>query len=250
MSGDGPPIVLVHAATADKEAWNLVKALLADVNTVWSYDRRGRGGSGDSAEYGLDREAADVLAVVNAAAQDGPVHLIGHSFGACCALEAAAADDSALASLTLYEPPFQVGRRHEDVEHATALLDSGETERALDLFLRAIAGLSDEELAVLRSAPRVWARALAATPTVPRELRAVMAAGWVPERYRSVAVPTQLLVGELTEADVYLSACDIRNAIAHARVVTLEGQRHVATATGPTVVARSIRAFVQLHQAG
>jgi pimeloyl-ACP methyl ester carboxylesterase len=69
-------------------------------------DRRGRGGSGDSTEYAIEREFEDVATVVNAL--DAPILLFGHSFGAVCALEAAMRTDK-LAGLVLYEAPVCEG---------------------------------------------------------------------------------------------------------------------------------------------
>lgn len=103
VTGSGPPLVLVHGSASSKETWAFVQPYLAREHTVWAYDRRGRGQSeGGDEGYGLEAEGEDVRAVLDAA---GPgAHLLAHSFGAVCALEAVAGGVD-LASLTLYEPP-------------------------------------------------------------------------------------------------------------------------------------------------
>src|SRR5687768_5829287 len=83
-SGDGPPLVLVHGAPADHTRWRPLLPYLEHHVTVHAMDRRGRGGSGDAAAYGLEREYEDVAAVIDAvvAAFGQPVDVYGHSHGA------------------------------------------------------------------------------------------------------------------------------------------------------------------------
>src|SRR4051794_41936122 len=61
-SGTGPPLVAVHAATADHTAFRAVGPLLATTYTVHAIDRRGRGASGDTQPYAIEREFEDVAA--------------------------------------------------------------------------------------------------------------------------------------------------------------------------------------------
>ena len=100
-SGAGPPLLLVHGTTADHRSWSAVAPLLEPHFTLYAMDRRGRGESGDTADYGLEREVADIIAVIEAIGQ--PVNVLGHSYGALCCLEAALQTD-AIARLILYEP--------------------------------------------------------------------------------------------------------------------------------------------------
>lgn len=78
-TGSGPPLVLVHGATRDHRVWELsdVRPSLAEDTTVYAVDRRGRGGSGDTKEYELEREFEDMAAVVESI--DEPATLLGHS---------------------------------------------------------------------------------------------------------------------------------------------------------------------------
>jgi pimeloyl-ACP methyl ester carboxylesterase len=102
QGGRGPHLVLVHGTSSNSSRWEAVRPRLEEHFTVARMDRRGRGGSGDSTEYAIEREFEDVATVVNAL--DGPILLFGHSFGAVCALEAAMRTDK-LAGLVLYEAP-------------------------------------------------------------------------------------------------------------------------------------------------
>jgi len=105
-SGSGPPLVLVHGTSADHTRWAGVLPLLESHFTVYALDRRGRGGSGDAGRYAIEREIEDVVAVLDAVGER--VVLVGHSYGAICALEAAARAPGVRA-LILYEPPIPVG---------------------------------------------------------------------------------------------------------------------------------------------
>src|SRR5439155_9508962 len=83
-SGAGTPLVLVHGTTADHSRWAPVLAALEARFTVYACDRRGRGESGDAEDYAIEREFDDVTAVIDGIG--GPVDVLGHSYGAICAL--------------------------------------------------------------------------------------------------------------------------------------------------------------------
>lgn len=100
-TGDGPPLVLVHGTTADRTRWKPVLPAFEERFTVFAVDRRGRGASGDAANYAIEREYEDIAAVVNAIG--APVNLLGHSYGARCALGGALLARN-IRSLVLYEP--------------------------------------------------------------------------------------------------------------------------------------------------
>jgi pimeloyl-ACP methyl ester carboxylesterase len=240
VTGAGPPVVLVHGTTGSKDSWVFVEPLLAAKHTVWSYDRRGRGESGDHAEHSLDREVDDVLAVVAKAGDGDRVHLVGHSYGGCCAMEAAARSDYALASLTVYEPPFHAVRAAEPVARALAQLDADDAETALLIFLSEVAGVSDEEISAVRSVEFVWAGMVATAGTLRREGQSLTTRPWNPDRYRTISVPTLLISGELTASPVYLTADDIREAVPQADAVVLPGQRHIALVTDPQTFADAV----------
>jgi pimeloyl-ACP methyl ester carboxylesterase len=240
VSGSGPPLVLVHGTATDKESWGFVVPHLEPHHTVWCYDRRGRGESGDAAQYDANLEAADVRAVVAAAGDD--VHLLGHSYGAYCCLDAAA-QQLPLRSLILYEVPAHQARRDEAVQRALARLAERDDEGALSIFLLEVVGFSDDELALVRSLPDVWNPMLDMTPTVQRETTVLARRRWDARRYAAIDPPVLYLTGALTESPVYLSPAEVVDAFPQARHVALEGQRHIAMATGPQVLAETILDF-------
>jgi pimeloyl-ACP methyl ester carboxylesterase len=246
VAGVGQPVVLVHGAGTTKESWEFVEPLLASEFAVWSYDRRGRGGSGDHSPYSLEAEVADLTAVATRA---GPApHLVGHSFGACCAIEAAR-NLPDLSTLVLYEAPLFQQRLAAPVDEALRLLADGAYEEALPVFLRQVVGFSSDELALVRSVPEIWASVILTAPTLQREIDALSTLGWAPARYQAIEAPTLYLSGALTDSPAYASADDIRTAITHAEAGSLPGQRHIAMVTDPDGFVSAIIDLLRQHTA-
>ena len=126
---DGPPLVLVHGATADHTRWAPVMAALEERFTVLAVDRRGRGRSGDATCYAIEREYEDVATVVEWAG--GSVSVLGHSYGGICALEAALLTEG-IGRLVLYEAPVGFLQTPPHVVHRLqALLDADERDELL-----------------------------------------------------------------------------------------------------------------------
>ncbi|MFD0431943.1 alpha/beta fold hydrolase [Streptomyces zhihengii] len=103
QQGSGPAVVLVGGAFMARGDSAALAGLLAEHLTVITYDRRGRGDSGDSPDYDVQREVEDLDALIERAG--GEAMVFGMSSGAVLSLEAAARG-SAVSRLALYEPPF------------------------------------------------------------------------------------------------------------------------------------------------
>lgn len=85
-----PTVVLIHGYPDTHRVWDGVVAELADAHHVVTYDVRGAGASevpADRAGYDLARLSEDLVAVVDATAPDGPVHVVGHDWGSVQAWE-------------------------------------------------------------------------------------------------------------------------------------------------------------------
>lgn len=243
-SGSGPVIVAVHGGTADRSRWRTVESLLAREHSVWAVDRRGRGLSGDGADYCIQREADDVVALVDAAGP-GSV-LLAHSYGGTVAL-AAAPRLGDVAGVILYEPALQTPG-HEIVDDATfeemvALLDQDRRDEALTLFFRRVIGLPDAAIDAMRPTP-IWAARRAAAHTLPREGYA--ARDFTLDETALAALPYPVLVLRGTESPGWLlSAAEAAHAaIPGSRLVDLDGQAHMAMDTAPELFAREVLAFV------
>ncbi len=103
--GEGPALILVDGAMCTRSTGTRpqLAGLLPARFTVYSYDRRGRGDSGDTSPYAVQREIEDLAALIQAAG--GTAGLYGHSSGGSLAMEAAAALGSQVRRLAMYEAP-------------------------------------------------------------------------------------------------------------------------------------------------
>ncbi|MFJ4428610.1 alpha/beta fold hydrolase [Streptomyces bobili] len=166
--GAGPALVLVGGAFMTRGASAELAGLLAEHCTVITYDRRGRGDSGDSPEYDVQREVEDLDALIEHAG--GEAMVFGMSSGAVLALEAAARG-SAVTRLAVYEPPFITDDSRpplpaDYVAHLTELAEQGAYGDAVAYFLTAAVGLPAEAVAGMRQAP-FWADMEATARTLP-----------------------------------------------------------------------------------
>ena len=244
-TGDGVPIVCVHGTVDGIGAFALLELELAERLAVWVYDRRGRGGSGDTEPYALDREVEDIRAVVDAVGE--PPHLVGHSFGATLALRAVA-DGLAVRSMVLYEPPLDVQHLTErDVEAVRSSVESGDLAAALRSMATGLAGASEEEIDIALAIPPVRRQLFDGIRATPRELGALRTASWPHDQLPVTGVPTLFLRGERTSRPVYPSPEQMPSWVADAEVQTLPGQDHLATTFGPHDLAVRILDFVDRH---
>jgi pimeloyl-ACP methyl ester carboxylesterase len=230
-SGEGPPLVLVHGATADHSRWAPALPALEEHFTVYSYDRRGRGESGDAADYSLAHEYEDAVAVIESAGED--VNVLGHSLGGVCALEAALLTDR-IRKLVLYEAPIGfVAPPPHVVQELEALLEAGERDELVAAFMRDVAGLPPDQIELMRSLP-AWQARIAAADTIPREERANREYAWDPDRFRELAVPTMYLQGGDSPEPFRLAGEALEAALPNCRVVVMPGQRHAAIDPAPS----------------
>jgi pimeloyl-ACP methyl ester carboxylesterase len=242
-SGSGPALVLVHGTTADHARWAPVRPALEERFTVYACDRRGRGASGDGPTYALEREFEDVAAVVDGIG--GPVDVVGHSYGALCALEAATRAKN-LRRLVLYEPPIFAGIPTTPrglLERLEARLAAGDRAGVVATFLEEVARVPPEQLVRLRSLP-AWHARVSAAGTIPRELRAQDAYVLAPERVRDLEAPVLLLLGGESPAFFRAAIELVRAAVPRSELVVLPGQTHLAIDRAPALFAREVVAFL------
>jgi pimeloyl-ACP methyl ester carboxylesterase len=212
--------------------------------TVYAMDRRGRGGSGDSPAYDLQREAEDVAAVVDSI--DEPVAVLGHSYGGLCAIESAILTLN-LRRLILYEAvPLRGadGYKPGVIERLESMLVSGDIEGMLIATLREVVEMPQHEIELLRAQRDAWAVRLGNARTLPRELESEAQYIFAPERFRNMRTPTLLVVGGESPPREMQNARGVAEALPHAKVVALPGQQHVAMHTAPELFVREVVRFL------
>ncbi|WP_422933998.1 alpha/beta fold hydrolase [Sinomonas sp. P47F7] len=237
--GSGAPLILVAGAACDRQADARLAASLAEHFTVFNYDRRGRGDSGDTQPFAVVREVEDIGAVLGATG--GAALLVGLSSGAALAARAAAV--LPVAGLVMWEPPFTVDDDGLAAARAytaalTERLAAGDSDGAFEAFLRRV-GMPDEAIVGARQAP-FWAGAARMAPTLAYD-DAALNGGPVPtDAFRDVAVPTVVLAGGASPDSLQAGARAAAEAIACAGFAVLEGQTHDAD---PDVLTAAIVSF-------
>jgi pimeloyl-ACP methyl ester carboxylesterase len=230
-SGDGPPLVLVGGALSDRFAAAALAGHLAERFTVIAYDRRGRGDSGDTAPYAVDREVDDLLALIVDAG--GSAFMFGHSSGAALALEAAA-HGLPIAKLALYEPPFIVDESRPEVprDYVTRVEELVTADRrgdAVEYFMTVAVGMPADLVTQMRSSP-MWPSMEALAHTIPYDGRvmgdAVAGSPEPLERWASVTIPTLVMDGGASPDWQHNAVGALVDVLPNVRHRTLEGQGH------------------------
>jgi len=246
-SGSGPPLVLVHGAMFDRSIWEIggVRSTLAEHATVYAMNRRNHGDSASADDCSPDAQIADVVAVVDSI--DDPVHLIGHSSGANYALWAALRTDN-LRSVIPHEPaapPEEDVRAvlKETMEKAIALLDTGQNEQALTMFLNDFVKIAPDELEELRSSP-VWdAHVDTFHRTLLPEAKVAGEFDWGDlTPFEKLSTPTLLPVG--SEGPHKSMAEQLHETLPNSRFATFEGYGHFVHLVAPDRYTDEVLSFI------
>jgi pimeloyl-ACP methyl ester carboxylesterase len=245
-SGRGSAVVLVGGALGNRSAAEPLAALLAPRFTVIAYDRRGRGDSGDTAPYAVEREVEDIEALIVEAG--GSASLFGHSSGAVLALEAASALPDRIAKLALYEPPFIVDDSRpplpaDYVARLDHLVSAGRRGDAVEHFLTTGPGVPADVVAGMRQQP-FWSSMEAVAHTLAYDGRVMgdtMGGSPAPlERWASLTAPTLVLDGGASPPWQRSAVRALVAVLPAAQHMTLEGQDHGAD---PEVLAPMLERF-------
>jgi pimeloyl-ACP methyl ester carboxylesterase len=243
-SGSGPALILVDGALCYRASGPMkpLAALLSQHFTVFTYDRRGRGDSGDRPPYSVEREVEDIDALINEAG--GTAFVYGISSGAALALEAARRG-LPITKLALYEAPFIVDDSHPPIAddflpRLNALVAEGRRGDAVRLFLKLV-GLPAIVITLMRFLP-AWSKLTAVAHTLPYDITIVKgyqtgkplpATAWA-----SIAAPTLVGIGGKSPAWMRTAMHALAGVLPNATLSTLEGQTHMvgAKALAPVLV--------------
>jgi pimeloyl-ACP methyl ester carboxylesterase len=234
---------LIHGTSADHTRWRTVLPALEERFTVYAVDRRGRGESGDSHEYAIEREFEDIASVVESI--DEPVNLLGHSYGALCSLEAALLTSN-IRKLVLYEPPIPVGVEIFTpgiIDKLQALLDAGDRDGVVTTFMGEVAQVRPNDLRLLQSLP-AWKARVAAAHTIPREERANRDYAFNAQRFSKLKTPTLLLVGGDSPQFLKAGSEALQPVLPNCKTVVMPGQQHAAMDTGTELFTDELLRFL------
>lgn len=220
-AGSGPDLVMVHCVGVSRATTPqpTLATALAEHFTVWTYDRRGKGESGDAEVYDVQREVEDLAAVIGLASS--PVTLYGFSSGATLSLIAAHAG-APIGRLALLEPPL-----YDDADPEHALRAEGERRLAdgpevlHSWFQTDIVGVPEEVLAQIGPPS---AEVLRDAPSLLHEL--TFLPGTPAHRFASVEQPTLLVASDSTAPEIHVWGRELEAAMPNAQRAVLPGEWH------------------------
>jgi pimeloyl-ACP methyl ester carboxylesterase len=227
--GEGRPVVLIGGAFNDRTTMTGLAEALRPYYTAVTYDRRGRGDSGDeSGDYSTDREIEDLRAVIGHVG--GTASLFGHSSGAVLALEAASRH-LPVDKVAAYETPFiPEGSRPRPApdfgERLVRLVRAGDSDGATALFQLEGIGLPAEMVNGMRQSD-VWGYLTSLAHTLPYDT-VLFEPDWeVPaRRLAAIGVPTLAIAGSDTFPWLAAATEQVADAVPGARFLSLPGQDH------------------------
>ena len=238
--GDGPPLIVSVGAFCTRRTFVPPDDLAARF-TVYTYDRRGRGDSGDTQPYAPEREYEDLAAVASVGAETPSV--FGHSSGAAIALRAAARGVT-MAALVAYEAPFANDDTPpppaDPAARITALVAEGRRGEAVEFWMRDVVHLPAEVVAGMKKMP--WFKGMEPlTPTLPYDI-AVTDGGVPTAELAAITVPVLVLGGGNSPAWFQRSVAEQAAAIPGGRLQMIDGYDHNAP---PEVIASILLDFLR-----
>ena len=227
--GAGRPVVLIGGAFNDRTTMAGLAHVLSPYYRAVSYDRRGRGDSGDeTGDYSADREMEDLRAVIGHVG--GSACLFGHSSGGVLALEAARRGlpvEKVAAYETPYIPEGSRPRPASDVsERLVRLVQAGDREGATALFQAEMIGLPAEMVEGMRHSD-MWGYLTGLAHSLPYDCALFEPGCPVPsERLARIGVPTLAIAGSNTFPWLAAATRQVADAVPGARFESLDGQDH------------------------
>ncbi|MDQ4028705.1 MAG: alpha/beta hydrolase, partial [Actinomycetota bacterium] len=245
IGGHGPPLLAVHGATADHSTtWRLVGPMFEDRFTLYRMDRRGRGESGDSDDYSIEREFEDVAAVVDAIGE--PTFVIGHSYGAEITLGALPSTPN-IKKFVHYEGgiPAIFPTPIETIDRIQALIDDGDREAAVIVLFQELLGM-DPETFRQTSGEQAWAARIRNVHTLPRELRAEndYDITQITDELSKIKIPVLLLIGGESSPALVEPSERLATILPNTRTEAIPGETHAAMLGSPNAFVEVVTRFL------
>jgi pimeloyl-ACP methyl ester carboxylesterase len=233
-TGQGPALIIVAGAFQDRMAMSAYAEPLSKRFTVYNYDRRGRGESGDTQPYAVEREIEDIAALIQEAG--GSAFVFGGSSGGVLTL-GATAHGLSITKLAIYEPPFVVDDSRDPVpediiDQLKDMIASGRRGDAAETFMTKGSLMPADMVAGMRTQP-FWPSVEAVAHTLVYDatiMDGTMQGTPLPaDRWATITIPTLVISGGAGQAWSRNAAEALIEQLPNAERQTLEGQFHDLT---------------------
>jgi pimeloyl-ACP methyl ester carboxylesterase len=241
-TGDGPPLIVAVGAFCDRRSF-VPPVGLTGRFTVYTYDRRGRGDSGDTQPYSPDREVDDLAGVVSAAVSGSgsKVYAFGHSSGGALVLRAAA-QGVPLTAVASYEAPFVIpGTREvaqDPADRIREMVAAGRRGDAVRYWMTSVVAAPAQVLTMMEGSP-AWPALEALTHTLPYDIALTGDQG-VPASLAAITMPVLVLGGSTSPDWFHRTVQETAAVIPGAKLVMMEGYDH---GVPPEVIAPVLTEF-------
>jgi pimeloyl-ACP methyl ester carboxylesterase len=229
-TGSGPPLIIVDGAFCYRENGPATElaSILKQRFTVFTYDRRGRGQSGDTAPYAVEREIEDLQAIAKEAG--APPFALGISSGGALLLQAVASGVG-VTKIALYEPPYITNGKANSIEDAKnrlqSFVSSGDRAGAVSFFMTNVFGAPRAFVfAMPLLMPNAWKRNKLVANTLPYDLTILDDKSVLHERSSAISVPTLVVGGEKSPKELRNAVEAVATALPNAHRRFLPGQDH------------------------
>lgn len=232
--GEGPAVVICHGSYTIQQDWYAFALELSATNTVYVYDRRGRGESPDIVEYSYDGEIDDLAAMVTLA---GPkTSLLGHSYGGGLVL-AYLIRDGFTGKSVMYEPMNSIFQQLSAgyLNELKELVANGDLDTATYLAQTEVVGLPEEGVAIFRQNP-FWPIFSERTPIVLREFESLDNLKPTAQDAEKIKAQTWLLLGDQSWELIRLAAAGAVSIIKGLTLLPVIGQHHMAHTQNPKLL--------------
>ncbi|MFI6299939.1 alpha/beta fold hydrolase [Nonomuraea sp. NPDC050790] len=248
-TGSGPAIIVISNVAEDHTGVAGIAEALSKDFTVISFDRRGRGASGDPQPYDPAREIDDIAALIEIAG--GSAALTSGSGGCGLTLDAASALGDKITGLYLYEPPFIVDDSKppapaDYVQHQSALVAAGKRSEAVEYFMTEMIGVPAEYIPAMKQDPS-WDAMAAYAHTYAYDgqiMRGLQDGKPLPTDRWSIKAPIAVAVGGNGEPFIRTGAHALAAILPDVTVLTLADHDHSAFWMAPEPVADQARTFL------